>query len=73
MLEGVRWKYYHYAMGPTLQDLPDISWKYVLEEKSPDMIHVLQFPYNGEPPRDRLVQVRSVGLGMQPGHVSNIE
>jgi sulfite oxidase len=55
ILEGVRWKYYHYAMGPTLKDLPDISWKYVLKEKAPDMIHVLQFPYNGEPPRDRLV------------------
>jgi len=35
----------HYAMGPTLQDIPDISWKYVRQEKSPDMIHVLQFPY----------------------------
>jgi sulfite oxidase len=51
MLEGVRWKYYHYAMGPSLRDLPDISWKYVQKEKSPDMLHVLQFPYNGEPPR----------------------
>ena len=38
-------------MGSTLRDLPDISWKYVLKEKSEDMIHVLQFPYNGEPPR----------------------
>jgi sulfite oxidase len=38
-------------MGSTLKDIPDISWKYVLKEKSPDMIHVLQFPYNGEPPR----------------------
>ncbi|KAF2794327.1 molybdopterin binding oxidoreductase [Melanomma pulvis-pyrius CBS 109.77] len=56
VLEGVRWKYYHYAMGPTLQDIPDISWKYVLKEKSADMIHVLQFPYNGEPPRGRLVE-----------------
>jgi sulfite oxidase len=56
ILEGVRWKYYHKAMGATLQDLPEISWKYVLKEKAPDMIHVLQFPYNGEPPRDRLVQ-----------------
>jgi len=38
-------------MGPTLKDIPNISWKYVKEEKSEDMIHVLQFPYNGEPPR----------------------
>lgn len=44
-------RHYHYAMGPTLQDMPDISWKYVQKEKSEDMIHVLQFPYNGEPPR----------------------
>lgn len=51
MLEGVRWKYYHYAMGPTLKDLPETSWKYVQKEKSPNMLHVLQFPYNGEPPR----------------------
>lgn len=68
ILEGVRWKQYHYAMGETLKDIPDIrydfsqdtlekmatnrsSWKYVKQEKSEDMIHVLQFPYNGEPPR----------------------
>ena len=51
ILEGVRWKQYHYAMGSTLKDVPDISWKYVATEKSGDMIHVLQFPYNGEPPR----------------------
>jgi hypothetical protein len=38
-------------MGNTLKDMPDISWKYVKEEKAPDMIHVLEFPYNGEPPR----------------------
>lgn len=56
VLEGVRWKQYHYACGPTLRDIPDISWKYVQEEKSADMIHVLQFPYNGEPPRKRLVE-----------------
>ncbi|THW92309.1 molybdopterin binding oxidoreductase [Aureobasidium pullulans] len=56
ILEGVRWKQYHYAMGSTLKDIPDISWKYVEEEKSKDMIHVLQFPYNGEPPRERLVE-----------------
>jgi sulfite oxidase len=37
-------------MGKTLKDMPDDSWKYVLKEKSEDMIHVLQFPYNGEPP-----------------------
>lgn len=46
-------RHYHYAMGETLRDLPDISWQHVLKEKSEDMIHVLQFPYNGEPPRVR--------------------
>lgn len=38
-------------MGELIGQLVDISWKYVLKEKSEDMIHVLQFPYNGEPPR----------------------
>ena len=37
-------------MGPTLKDLLDISWKYVQDKKSADMIHVLQVPYNAEPP-----------------------
>lgn len=45
------------ALGPNLRDLPDISWKYVLEEKAKDMLHVLQFPYNGEPPRVSLVGI----------------
>lgn len=56
VLEGVRWKQYHAVMGPTLAPIPDISWEYVKKEKAEDMIHVLQFPYNGEPPRRRLVQ-----------------
>jgi len=56
IVEGVRWKQYHYAMGPTLSCLVDQSWKYVQQEKAADMIHVLQFPYNGEPPRSRLVE-----------------
>ena len=53
LLEGVRWKQYHYALGETIRDVPMISWKYVQDEKSKDMRHVLQFPYNGEPPRVR--------------------
>lgn len=56
ILEGVRWKQYHAVMGPTLAPVPDVSWEYVKEEKAKDMIHVLQFPYNGEPPRRRLVE-----------------
>ena len=50
-LEGVRWKQYHAALGPTLENLPKESWDIVKEEKAEDMIHVLDFPYNGEPPR----------------------
>ncbi|KAI9709782.1 MAG: hypothetical protein M1820_003185 [Bogoriella megaspora] len=56
VLGGDRWKQYHLALGPTMQNIPDISWDYVKREKASDMIHVLQFPYNGEPPRQRLVQ-----------------
>jgi sulfite oxidase len=26
VLEGVRWKQYHYAMGDTLKDLPDLRY-----------------------------------------------
>jgi hypothetical protein len=51
ILEGVRWKQYHYALGNVTKDIPAESWYFVEKEKSPDMIHVLQFPYNGEPPR----------------------
>jgi sulfite oxidase len=61
VLEGVRWKQYHYAFGGAggsgwegewgLKDIPRESWEFVQKEKSKDMIHVLQFPYNGEPPR----------------------
>ncbi|KAI4909149.1 hypothetical protein J4E85_011621 [Alternaria conjuncta] len=56
VLEGVRWKHYHYAMGKTLKDMPGDSWEHVKKEKSEDMVHVLQFPYNGEPERKRLVE-----------------
>jgi len=38
-------------MGPTLKNVPAESWETVLEEKAKDMVHILQFPYNGEPPR----------------------
>ena len=51
ILEGVRWKQYHAALGPTLENIPNESWDIVKEEKAEDMIHVLDFPYNGEPPR----------------------
>lgn len=51
ILEGVRWKQYHAALGPTLEKMPEESWNIVKKEKAEDMTHVLQFPYNGEPPR----------------------
>ncbi|RYP68167.1 hypothetical protein DL771_006817 [Monosporascus sp. 5C6A] len=49
ILGGERWKQYHAALG--LERIPNISWDYVQKEKAPDMLHVLEFPYNGEPPR----------------------
>lgn len=51
VLEGVRWKQYHAALGPTLTDIPKESWETVKKEKAVDMTHVLDFPYNGEPPK----------------------
>lgn len=34
-----------------MKDIPKESWDTVMEEKAADMIHVLDFPYNGEPPK----------------------
>ncbi|RPB08392.1 molybdopterin binding oxidoreductase [Morchella conica CCBAS932] len=56
ILEGVRWKQYHAALGSTMEKMPEESWNIVKQEKAEDMTHVLQFPYNGEPPRDRLIE-----------------
>ena len=77
MLIGHRWKEYHEALG--LRSIVDFSWATVLREK-PDMIHLLDFPYNGETPRDKLmegkitdnkyhlcVSARCVGLGSADG------
>ena len=47
---------YHTVLGPTLKDIPTESWATVQKEKAADMIHVLDFPYNGEPPRNKLMQ-----------------
>jgi len=46
ILDGERWKQYHYALGKATKDMPAESWLFVEKEKSPDMIHVLQFPYS---------------------------
>lgn len=42
---GHRWKEYHEALG--LKSIVDFSWEMVQKEKE-DMLHVLDFPYNGE-------------------------
>ncbi|CAL1707567.1 unnamed protein product [Somion occarium] len=45
VLIGRRWKEYHEALG--LKSIVDFSWEMVQKEKE-DMLHVLDFPYNGE-------------------------
>ncbi|KAK6384381.1 hypothetical protein LTS17_001944 [Exophiala oligosperma] len=59
VLEGVRWKMWHKAVGGPLTSVPEESWLRVIQEKHPDMLHLLQFPYNGEPPK-RLVTAKPV-------------
>ncbi|KAI2777768.1 molybdopterin binding oxidoreductase [Daldinia loculata] len=59
VLEGIRWKLWHRAIGGRLAVVPEESWAIVLKEKSPDMLHLLQFPYNGEPPK-KLVTAQPV-------------
>ncbi|KAK5224401.1 hypothetical protein LTR72_004182 [Exophiala xenobiotica] len=59
VLEGVRWKMWHKAIGGPLTSVPEESWLRVVQEKHPDMLHLLQFPYNGEPPK-RLVTAKPV-------------
>ncbi|KAI1276955.1 sulfite oxidase [Xylaria sp. FL0933] len=59
VLEGVRWKQWHRAIGGRLTNVPEESWDIVQEEKDPNMLHLLQFPYNGEPPK-RLVTEHDV-------------
>ncbi|OAL25416.1 hypothetical protein AYO20_10450 [Fonsecaea nubica] len=59
VLPGTHWKMWHHAVGGELTDVPEDSWKTVLREKHPEMLHLLQFPYNGEPPK-RLVTDKAV-------------
>ncbi len=40
------------ALG--LKSIVDFSWETVMKEK-PDMIHLLDFPYNGETKKDHLL------------------
>jgi sulfite oxidase len=51
VLEGVRWKMWHKAIGGPLATVPEESWLRVVQEKHKDMLHLLQFPYNGEGPK----------------------
>ncbi|KAK5346059.1 hypothetical protein LTR61_010274 [Exophiala xenobiotica] len=59
VLPGTHWKLWHHALGGELMDVPEDSWATVLREKHPEMLHLLQFPYNGEPPK-RLVTDKPV-------------
>ena len=58
VLVGYRWKEYHEVLG--LKNIVDFSWETVLKEK-PGMIHLLDFPYNGETPRPELVREKITG------------
>ena len=53
VLIGHRWKEYHAALG--LSSIVDFSWATVLREK-PDILHLLDFPYNGETRRLQLLE-----------------
>ncbi|KAF8828731.1 hypothetical protein HHX47_DHR3000359 [Lentinula edodes] len=53
VLIGHRWKEYHDVLG--LKSIVDFSWETVQREK-PDLLHLLDFPYNGETKRDQLLQ-----------------
>ncbi|KAK5111040.1 hypothetical protein LTR62_005415 [Meristemomyces frigidus] len=59
VLEGVRWKQWHEAVGGALTDVPKKSWDIVKKEKHDQMLHLLEFPYNGEAPK-RLVTAKDI-------------
>ncbi|KAJ5380728.1 uncharacterized protein N7496_003156 [Penicillium cataractarum] len=59
VLPGDDFKAWHAALGGELTTVSDDSWRTVLREKHPDMLHLLQFPYNGEPPK-RLVTSKTI-------------
>ncbi|KAJ5805970.1 Eukaryotic molybdopterin oxidoreductase [Penicillium pulvis] len=59
VLPGDDFKEWHAALGGELTTASDDSWRCVLKEKHPDMLHLLQFPYNGEPPK-RLVTSKAI-------------
>ena len=51
VLQGERWVMWHKAVGGRLTNMPEESWSTVIKEKHSDMLHLLKFPYNGEPPK----------------------
>ncbi|KAI1817313.1 sulfite oxidase [Poronia punctata] len=59
VLEGNRLTDSYPKVGGRLKTVPEESWSIVQKEKHPDMLHILQFPYNGEPPK-RLVTSKPV-------------
>ncbi|KAL4861712.1 hypothetical protein BDV12DRAFT_190904 [Aspergillus spectabilis] len=59
VLPGDDFKAWHAALGGELTTVADDSWRCVLREKHADMLHLLQFPYNGEPPK-RLVTSKAI-------------
>ena len=50
---------WHKAVVGLLTSVPEESWVRVIQEKHPDMLHLLDFPYNGEPPK-RLVTAKPI-------------
>ncbi|GAM37518.1 hypothetical protein TCE0_024r07502 [Talaromyces pinophilus] len=59
VLPGDDFTAWHHAIGGELASVPEDSWKMVLKEKHKDMLHLLKFPYNGEPPK-RLVTSQAI-------------
>lgn len=48
------------ALGGELATVADDSWHTVLREKHSDMVHHLQFPYNGEPPKHQVTSEETI-------------
>ncbi|KAF2024164.1 molybdopterin binding oxidoreductase [Setomelanomma holmii] len=77
LLPGNRWEMWHHEVGGELTQIPDDSWTLVLKEKHPDMLHLLQFPYNREPPKrlvtDKVVTPDSLHLVRNHGCIPIID
>jgi len=77
VLEGVRWKLWHKAIGGPLSDLPEKSWAIIQKEKHKQMLHLLEFPYNGEPPKSlttaKVITPNSLHYVRNHGGIPDIE